>query len=319
MKILLFMSLHPVTQHQPVLLTQVMQQLNINPQGRYVDCTFGRGGHSRALLARLGAHGQLLALDQDPEAVTVAQTLAQHEQRFESIHSNFSKLNQIIAEKNWLGQVNGILLDLGVSWPQLTTPERGFSFQHSGPLDMRMNPTQGQPISCWLAQASMEQLAWVFKHYGEERYARRIARAIVAKRHHTPLTTTDQLAEIIKQTHPAWEVGKHPATRCFQALRIFINRELEQLQQVLTQTVDILAPQGRLVIISFHSLEDRIVKRFIREYARGPSVPAYIPLPAFKPKLRIIGKPVFPSAEEIAHHPQARSAVLRTAERCIDL
>jgi len=309
------------THHQPVLLTQVLQQLKIYPQGRYVDCTFGRGGHSRALLAQLGPKGQLLALDQDPEAVRVAQTLSEHDQRFEIVHSAFSQLKQIITERNWLGQVNGIIFDLGVSLPQLNTPERGVSFQHSGPLDMRMNPTQGEPLSRWLAQASMEQLAWVFKQYGEERYARRIARALVAHRQHTPLTTTYQLAEVIKQAHPAWEMGKHPATRCFQALRIFVNQELEQLQQALTQTLEVLAPQGRLVVISFHSLEDRIVKRFIRTCARGDPLPAHIPLPhtALKPKLRIIGKPMFPDADEIAHNPQARSAVLRTAERCVDL
>lgn len=301
--------------HIPVLLSEVLEGLNLHPEGIYVDCTFGRGGHSRAILEHLGTNGQLLALDQDPEAVMAAQNF--QDPRFELIHSSFEHLTPLLQLRDWQGQVQGILLDLGVSSPQLDNALRGFSFMHEGPLDMRMNPQQGEAVGSWLSQASFEDIAQVLKTYGEERYARRIARAIVSARGQKELTTTQQLAEIISTAHPAWKRDKHPATQSFLALRIFINRELEQLKKVLAQIPHLLAPQGRLVVISFHSLEDRIVKRFIKEQARGDFFPPHLPITmtALCPTLRPLGKAIFPSAGEIANNPRARSAVLRVAER----
>jgi len=302
--------------HLPVLLFEVLTALQLRDDGIYIDGTFGRGGHATAILQRLGPNGHLLALDQDPEAVRAAQDI--HDHRFTITHSSFARLTEHITARGWLGKVHGILLDLGVSSPQLETPQRGFSFKHEGPLDMRMNPSQGDNIAQWLAKVSLEELIEVLKIYGEERYARRIAKAIITARQQQALTTTTQLANIIATAHPAWQEGKHPATCSFQALRIFINHELEQLQQILPQTLDVLAVGGRLVVISFHSLEDRLVKRFIRQEARGDDFPQNIPIPASElhPRLRAIGKPIFPSDEEIAHNPRARSAVLRVAERC---
>ena len=311
-------QLTSVSDHQPVLLLEVLAALNIHPNGIYVDCTFGRGGHSQAILNHLGNQGQILALDQDPEAVLAAQALSKVDNRFTLIHTQFTELKQIVVANNWLGKVNGILLDLGVSSPQLDVPTRGFSFMHDGPLDMRMDPSRGDSIGVWLSQATIQQVAHVLKEYGEERYAWRIAKAIIAARQKETLTSTTQLANIVAAAHPHWEKGKHPATRTFQALRIFINRELEELQQLLPQTLEVLAPQGRLVVISFHSLEDRIVKRFIRNQAKGDPFPINVPLTAaaLHPQLRLMGKPIFPSAEEIVANPRARSAVLRVAEKC---
>jgi len=306
------------TEHQPVLLTEALIALQIDPVGIYIDGTFGRGGHTRAILHHLAPTGQVLAFDQDPEAVAVGQILSQQDNRFTIIHGSFAQLKTEIAKRGLLKQVKGILLDLGVSSPQLENARRGFSFLREGPLDMRMNLNQEPSIQSWLSQASVAEITNILKTYGEERFAKRIANAIVKAREQTPLTTTTQLAEIIAKAHPAWEKDKHPATRSFQALRIFINRELEQLEQVLPQTLDILAPQGRLAVISFHSLEDRIVKRFIRDCARGDDFPAEIPvtIEALHPRLRSIGKPIYPSAEEVANNPRARSAILRVAECC---
>ena len=311
-------QLTSVPDHQPVLLLEVLAALNIYSNGIYVDCTFGRGGHSQAILNHLGNQGQILAFDQDPEAVLAAQALSKVDNRFTLIHTRFTKLKQIVVANNWLGKVNGILLDLGVSSPQLDVPARGFSFMHDGPLDMRMDPGSGDSIGVWLSQATTQQVALVLKEYGEERYAWRIAKAIIAARQENPLMSTVQLANIIAAAHPHWEKGKHPATRSFQALRIFINRELEELQQLLPQTLEVLAPQGRLVVISFHSLEDRIVKRFIRKQVKGDPFLINVPLTtaALHPQLRLVGKAIFPSAEEIAANPRARSAVLRVAEKC---
>lgn len=305
--------------HQPVLLLEVLAALNIHSPGIYVDCTFGRGGHSQAILNRLGNQGQILAFDQDPEAVPVAQALSKIDNRFTLIHTQFTKLKQQIVARDWLGKVNGILLDLGVSSPQLDIPTRGFSFRHDGPLDMRMDPNRGDSIGVWLSHATLQQVAHVLTEYGEERYAWRIAKAIIAARQQTPLTSTTQLANIVAAAHPHWEKSKHPATRTFQALRIFINHELEELQQLLPQTLEVLAPHGRLVIISFHSLEDRIVKRFIRQQAKSDPFPPNIPLSVttLRPaSLRLVGKPIFPGAKEIMANPRARSAVLRVAEKC---
>lgn len=305
--------------HTPVLCLEVLEKLQIQPQGYYIDCTFGRGGHSQAILAQLGPQGHLLALDQDPEAVQAGQHLSKVDQRFNIIHSTFAQLTEHVQAHYGLGCVQGLLLDLGVSSPQLNTPARGFSFMHDGPLDMRMNPAAGYPVAQWLSQASEHQITEVIKNYGEERYARRIAKAIVAARQQQPLETTQQLVQIIVKVYPHSKTAHlHPATRVFQALRIFINRELEQLQQVLPQTLDILAPGGRLVVISFHSLEDRLVKRFMRECARGDAFPIHVPITADqqRPQLHILGKPVFASTDEIARNPRSRSAVLRAAVRC---
>ncbi len=306
-----------VSLHLPVLLPQILEKIGLRPDGIYIDCTFGRGGHSRAILEQLDRHGQLLALDKDPDAVQMAQELCQLDPRFQIVHSSFSQLANIVQSYGWQGKINGVLLDLGVSSPQLDVPQRGFSFLHDGPLDMRMNPNEGQSVATWLATAKVQEIADVFKTYGEERYARRIANAIVEARQQTALTTTRQLAEIIAKAHPAWEMDKHPATRCFLALRIFINRELDELQQVLPQLVEILAPTGRMVVISFHSLEDRMVKRFIRHHSRGDDFPPQVPVPvtALHPTLKTIGKPIFPSDIEISSNPRARSAVLRVAEK----
>lgn len=296
--------------HQPVLLTEVLDALNLRSDGIYVDCTYGRGGHTQAILSHLGAAGNILALDQDPEAVQAAQSVA--DERFSIVHNTFAQLQVNIEARGWSGQINGILLDLGVSSPQLDNPTRGFSFMQDGPLDMRMNPNNGESVEQWLHTATATEIATVLKDYGEERYANRIARAIKCE----SITTTGQLATIITQTCPPNKEHKHPATRSFQALRIFINRELEQLQQVLTQTLEVLAPNGRLVVISFHSLEDRIVKRFMRDNARGDKFPINLPVTVeqLNPKLRIIGKPIRASQTEVNSNPRARSAILRVAE-----
>jgi 16S rRNA (cytosine1402-N4)-methyltransferase len=296
--------------HQPVLLTEVLGGLNLQSDGIYVDCTYGRGGHTQAILSHLGITGQILALDQDPEAVQAAQII--EDKRFSIVHNTFAQLQVNIENRGWLGQINGILLDLGVSSPQLDNPTRGFSFMRDGPLDMRMNPTNGENVAQWLDTATATEIAKVLKDFGEERYANRIARAIKCE----TVTTTGQLANIITKTCPPNKEHKHPATRSFQALRIFINRELEQLQQVLDQTLDILAPNGRLVVISFHSLEDRIVKRFMRDNARGDKFPIHLPVTVeqLNPKLRIIGKPIRANKIEINSNPRSRSAILRVAE-----
>ncbi len=306
--------------HQPVLLTETIDALNIQPDGRYVDGTFGRGGHSRAILARLNEHGRLLVLDQDPEAIATAQALAATEPRLTVRHSPFADLNRYLEALNWQGQVDGILLDLGVSSPQLDDAERGFSFLRDGPLDMRMNPHAGYSVAEWLKTVKVGELADVLKSYGEERHAKRIARAIVEAQAKTPFTRTRQLAEVIAEAHPAWEPDRHPATQSFQALRIFINRELEQLKTVLPQLLPALAVQGRLAIISFHSLEDRLVKRFIRDAAKGDNYPPNVPVTVdmLHPSLRSIGKAIHAGEAELAVNPRARSAVLRVAERLAD-
>lgn len=302
--------------HSPVLLTEVLTALQIRADGIYIDGTFGRGGHARAVLNLLNEHGQLLALDQDPAAVQAAQAIV--DKRFCIVQSPFTGLSKQVSTRQWQGKVNGILFDLGVSSPQLDEAERGFSFLRDGFLDMRMNPEQGEPLASWLAKAQVQDIAYVLKEYGEERFAKRIAQAIVSARQQTPLQTTTQLAHIIATAHPAWEAHKHPATRSFQAFRIFLNRELEQLEQVLPQAVDSLQVGGRLVVISFHSLEDRIVKRFMKREARGDPFPANVPVTVDKiqPRLCGVGKAQFASEAEVVNNPRARSAILRVAERC---
>ncbi len=299
--------------HTSVLLREAVDALNIQPNGTYIDCTFGGGGHSRAILAQLGANGRLIAFDQDPQAV--AQANAIKDNRFQIYHKSFNELQKTLP--NLKKQINGILFDLGVSSPQLDQANRGFSFQNDGDLDMRMNPTTGEPIAKWLHRAKMDEIADVLFMYGEERYSWRLARAIVQAREIEPITRTLQLAEIIKKAHPAWEKHKHPATRSFQALRIFINQEMDVLKNVLSQTIDLLDKNGRLAAISFHSLEDRLVKRFIRDQARGSATELDLPfLPSeHQPTLKAIGKAIYPSDDEIRQNPRARSAVLRIAEK----
>lgn len=303
--------------HHPVMLEEVVEALQIRADGVYVDATFGRGGHAAAILQRLGAGGRLIAIDKDPRAVEVAKERSARDRRITVYQGTFAMLEYFAEVEDVLGKVNGVLFDLGVSSPQLDAAERGFSFLREGPLDMRMDPTQGESAAAWLARASEADIAYVLKVYGEERFAKRIARAIVQARQLAPITTTLQLAEIVAAANPAWERDKHPATRAFQAIRIHINNELEDLGQGLHQGLNVLAPGGRLAVISFHSLEDRIVKRFMRNEARGGDIPIGVPVPAtaFKPALTLVGKPVYPDAAEVADNPRARSAVLRVAEK----
>ncbi|MFZ5722350.1 MAG: 16S rRNA (cytosine(1402)-N(4))-methyltransferase RsmH [Pseudomonadota bacterium] len=303
-------------EHRTVLLNEAVDALQVRPDGIYVDGTFGRGGHSREILRRLGAAGRLLAIDRDPEAVAAGERLAHEDGRFVIVHGDFSALSVQVDARGWRGRVNGLLLDLGVSSPQLDDPARGFSFLRDGPLDMRMNPQAGESAAEFLARASAEEMETVFRELGEERFSRRIAQAIVRARATHPLTTTGQLSGIVAAAIPSREAGKNPATRVFQALRIHVNRELEQLADTLAQAIDLLAPGGRLVVISFHSLEDRIVKRFMQFHERGPELPRGLPLPAgaHASRLRTVGKAVKAGDEEIAANPRARSAVLRVAE-----
>ncbi len=305
------------TEHQPVLLDEALAALNVNPAGRYVDGTFGRGGHSAAILNALGEEGRLLALDKDPAAIEVANQRFAGDPRFLIRQDSFAMMNAQVEALGWTHQVDGILLDLGVSSPQLDDARRGFSFQKDGPLDMRMNPQQGQSAAEWLAEAREQDIATVLKEYGEERFAKRIARAIVQARKEKAITTTKQLSEIVAAANPAWEKGKDPATRSFQAIRIYINRELDDLDEVLQQTVEMLKPGGRLVVISFHSLEDRRVKRFMRDAARGDDFPPDLPVmqAQLNPDLRLIGKAVRAGEAELEQNPRARSAVMRVAER----
>lgn len=304
-------------EHRPVLLDEVLAALNIRPDGIYLDGTFGRGGHSAAILQRLNDKGRLLGMDKDPQAVEVARQRFAGDPRFAIVQGSFTMLGREAEQRGWMGKVDGILLDLGVSSPQLDDPERGFSFSHDGPLDMRMDPQSGLSAAAWLAQAREAEIAEVLKVYGEERFAKRIARAIVQQREQSPITTTARLAKIVAEANPKWEKDKNPATRSFQAIRIFINSELDELEQVLTQSVAMLAPGGRLAVISFHSLEDRRVKRFIRDEVRGGEFPPDLPVTEahFNRRLRAVGKDIRAGKEELAINPRARSAVLRIAER----
>jgi 16S rRNA (cytosine1402-N4)-methyltransferase len=300
--------------HRPVLAPESIAALAIRPDGVYVDGTFGRGGHSRLILERLGPRGRLIALDRDPAAVAAARSIA--DPRFCITHAPFSALSQAL-ENQGAGLAQGMLFDLGVSSPQIDEPARGFSFRADGPLDMRMDPSQGQSAAEWLAVAEENQIKEVIRGYGEERFAKQIAAAIVAARRHAPLRTTRELADLVGAAVRTREPGQDPATRTFQALRIFLNRELEEVSLMLPQAVARLAPGGRLAVIAFHSLEDRLVKRFLQSCAR-PEVPRDLPLRAREmpePVLRIVAKPVRPAAAETAANPRARSAVLRVAER----
>ena len=303
--------------HVTVMLQEAVDALAIKPDGIYVDGTFGRGGHSRLILSRLGPNGRLLAIDRDPLAIAEAQTI--DDPRFEMIPGAFSGLADYLRVRGLAGQVDGLLLDLGVSSPQLDDAERGFSFQKDGPLDMRMDPTSGISASEWLAKAEADDIAWVLKEFGEERFAKKIGRAIVHDRVEKPFTRTRQLAELIARLIPTKEKNKHPATRSFQAIRIYINSELEEVERAMEGALTVLAPAGRLAIISFHSLEDRLVKQFIRKQEKGPEVPRGLPLTeaqlAVGRTMKSIGKAMKPSDAEIDANPRSRSAVLRVAER----
>lgn len=303
--------------HKPVLLEEALTALKIKPDGIYVDGTFGRGGHSQAILELLGSDAKLLAFDKDPQAIATANTIAANDPRLHVKQGSFTQLKASINELGWQGKVDGIFLDLGVSSPQLDDAERGFSFQYDGPLDMRMDPEHGMSASQWLASADEKDIMQVLFDYGEERFARRIARAIVEKRQEQPISTTKQLASIVAAANPSHEKGKNPATRSFQAIRIFINQELDDLKTCLSQAVDLLAPGGRLVVISFHSLEDRIVKRFMREQSKGDDYPLDLPVThvQLNQRMKIIGKAVKAGRAELQENPRARSAVMRIAER----
>lgn len=307
--------------HATVLLNEAVESLladadgSTRTDGIYVDGTFGRGGHSRLILEKLGSNGVLLGVDKDPAAIEVGEALAEQDARFQIEAGSFAQLSEFVHARGWAGKISGILLDLGVSSPQLDEAERGFSFTKDGPLDMRMNNQAGMTSADWLNSAKERDIADVLFEFGEEKFARRIARAIVEKRVEEPVTRTLQLAKLVSDANPSWEKNKHPATRSFQAIRIFINRELDDLRRLLEQTVDLLAVGGRLVVISFHSLEDRIVKQFMQKQQRGGDVPKDLPITAdqLNIRLKIVGKPVYPSDAEIDANPRARSAVMRVA------
>jgi 16S rRNA (cytosine1402-N4)-methyltransferase len=303
--------------HLPVLLAETLEGLNLRPDGFYVDGTFGRGGHAAAILDRLVPSGRLLALDQDPDAAHWAAEQFSSDARLIFVPAPFSRLAEVIAKQGWAGQVDGILLDLGVSSPQLNNSERGFSFRQNGPLDMRMNPMTGISAAAWLSRISETALDRVLVEFGEERFHRRVVRAIIAAREREPLTTTAQLAAVIAAAVPTREPGQHPATRAFQAIRIAINDELGELAAVLPQAVTALKAGGRLTVISFHSLEDRMVKRFMREQAHGQELPLGLPVRGAPQgmTLRLIGRLIRPGAAEIVANPRARSALLRVGER----
>jgi 16S rRNA (cytosine1402-N4)-methyltransferase len=305
--------------HATVLLNEAVDALQVKPDGAYVDGTFGRGGHSRLILSKLGASGRLIAFDKDPMAIAAGQAI--QDARFHMVHSGFEHLSEKLRESG-VGKVDGMLLDLGVSSPQLDDAQRGFSFRFDAPLDMRMDTSRGRTAAEWLAVADEGELTEVIRDYGEERFARQVARAIVAARQEHAIDTTKQLTDIVGKTVHTREPGKNPATRTFQAIRIYINRELEELENVLPQCVDELKTGGRMSVISFHSLEDRMVKQFMRDMAQGDKLPKSIPIRAAdvpQGKVKLVGKPIYASEQELAANPRARSAVLRVAERLGEL
>ena len=304
-------------QHITVLLNEAVDALAVREDGIYVDGTFGRGGHSRLILSRLGSQGRLIVFDKDPQAIETAQKLAEQDGRVTVVHDGFSSFQTTLDELG-IEEIDGALFDLGVSSPQIDDGARGFSFRFDAPLDMRMDPTRGMSAAEWIATASEQDLHEVIKNYGEERFSRQIARAIVAQRTESPIDTTRKLAQLVAQNVRTRERGQDPATRTFQAVRIFINRELEEVEAVLPQVMGRLKQGGRLAVIAFHSLEDRIVKQFVKKYSKRPPLPRWaavkeadLPLPP----LRAVGKAIKPGVEETASNPRARSAVLRVAER----
>jgi len=303
--------------HTTVLLQPAIERLMVDSTGVYIDGTFGRGGHSRELLEKLGEAGRVFGIDRDPVAADTGQKLAAEDSRFKMSRESFARLGAFAEQHGLTGRVSGILLDLGVSSPQLDDVSRGFSFLQDGPLDMRMDPERGQSAGAWLAGAKEKDIADVLKTFGEERYARRIARAIVTARAEHPIETTGQLAAIVKQANPNWERDKHPATRAFQGIRIFINGELSALQEALNDSLEVLRIGGRLVVISFHSLEDKIVKNFMSLQTKGDNFPRDLPVlyNDLHPTLKLIGKPIRPDEDEIRVNPRSRSAIMRVAER----
>lgn len=304
-------------EHITVLLDEAVTALITDKAGFYIDGTFGRGGHSAKILGGLSEGGRLLGIDKDEQAVAVGGLRFKDDQRFEMVQGSFADMQACVEARGQMGEVSGILLDLGVSSPQLDQAERGFSFLQDGPLDMRMDTSSGMTAADWVNRAQEEEIIRVLKEYGEERFARRMARAILAERSQEPITTTARLAKIVAEANPAWEKGKHPATRAFQAIRIHINNELGDLEQVLAQALEVLAIGGRLVVISFHSLEDRLVKRFIQRHEKGDEMPMGLPITADKlnQRLRRLGKMTKPGKTELELNPRSRSAVMRVAEK----
>ncbi|VUD40333.1 Ribosomal RNA small subunit methyltransferase H [Thalassocella blandensis] len=305
-------------QHYSVLLQESVDALVINKDGLYIDGTFGRGGHSREILKRLSQSGRLVAFDKDPQAIAVGQELEKEDERFAIVHDSFSQM-EVWLKGQGIEHVDGVLLDLGVSSPQLDQAERGFSFLQDGPLDMRMDTTKGQTAADWIAHAKEEDITRILKEYGEERFAKRMARAIVTTRQEQEISTTSQLAKIVAEANPKWEKGKHPATRAFQAIRIFINGELDDLESALEAALNVLGKGGRLVAISFHSLEDRMVKRFMRDKARGKEFPAGMPVTEemLEKELKVMSKALKASETEVGENIRSRSAVMRIAEKII--
>ncbi|OUR81201.1 16S rRNA (cytosine(1402)-N(4))-methyltransferase [Colwellia psychrerythraea] len=306
------------TTHISVLLNEAVDGLAITDDGCFIDCTFGRGGHSSVILSKLSANGRLIAIDRDPTAIIAAEKF-KNDERFLIEHQGFAALAEIAEKHKLTGKVDGILLDLGVSSPQLDEAERGFSFMKDGPLDMRMDTSKGQTAAEWLAVADVEDITWVLRTFGEEKHAWRIANAIVDTREETPLTRTSQLAKLIKTTAPQREIKKHPATRSFQAIRMYINSELDQIEKALVASLDVLAEGGRLVVISFHSLEDRLVKQFMKKHSQGKKVPRGLPISEIElnkgKKLSLVGRRLKPSQTEVEENVRSRSSVLRVAER----
>lgn len=309
--------------HQTVLLNEAVvsvlgsQDDAHENAGLYIDATFGRGGHTRHLLAKLGANARVLGFDKDPQAIAAGAMLAAEDARFAIVHESFADILAVLRARGLVGAVDGVLADLGVSSPQLDDAERGFSFMNDGPLDMRMDSSRGQSAAEWIADVAEDELARVLFEFGEERHSRRIARAIVKARAEKAITRTKELADIVAAAHPAWEKHKHPATRSFQAIRIAINNELGDIQQFLRDALAVLKPGGRLAVISFHSLEDRMVKQFFQKEAKGDDFPPGLPITVdmLKPRLKIIGKAIDPSAAEVEANPRARSARLRVAAK----
>lgn len=303
--------------HETVLIAEAIDALSIREDGCYVDATFGRGGHSRLILEKLGAKGSLVIFDKDPEAIEVATQIREKDARLQIAHAPFGDIQAQLTARGLSDGVDGILFDLGVSSPQLDNAERGFSFLRDGPLDMRMNPATGQSAEQWINSAGEAEIADVLYQYGEERHSRRMARRVILERTEKRITRTGELAEIIKEANPAWERDKHPATRAFQGIRIFINDELGELERGLEQALKMLKVGGRLVVISFHSLEDRMVKRFIAKQAKGDNYPRGLPIPQdmLSPKLNPIGKRIKASALEVDRNSRSRSAVMRVAQK----
>lgn len=304
--------------HISVLLDEAITGLAIDPDGCYIDCTFGRGGHSTQILSQLSENGRLIAIDRDPTAIKAAEKFAD-DKRFAIEHFGFAELENIAEKQKLTGEVDGILFDLGVSSPQLDEAERGFSFMKDGPLDMRMDTTRGETAAQWLARADVEDITWVLRTFGEEKHAWRIANAIVDSREEHPLTRTSELAKLIATTAPQREIKKHPATRSFQAIRMYINSELDQIEQALASSLNVLKPGGRLVVISFHSLEDRLVKQFMKKHSQGKQVPRGLPISEVElqkgKKLSLVGRKQKPSKDEVTRNVRSRSSVLRIAER----